>query len=96
MVYEVFFRPRPHWVGDVIPYADDERIRLYYLYERRLSPKPGTPWHLAVTEDLVHYEDRGEALSAGGPGAEDLNAYTGSVVRDESREIGRASCRERV
>ena len=31
MVHEVFFRPRPHWVGDVIPYADDERIRLYYL-----------------------------------------------------------------
>ena len=84
MVHEVFFRPRPHWVGDVIPYADDERIRLYYLYERRLSPRPGTPWHLAVTEDLVHYEDRGEALPAGGPGAEDLNAYTGSVVRDET------------
>ena len=84
MVHEVFFRPRPHWVGDVIPYADGERIRLYYLYERRLSPRPGTPWHLAVTEDLVHYEDRGEALPAGGPGAEDLNAYTGSVVRDET------------
>ena len=82
MVHEVFFRPRPHWVGDVIPYADDERIRLYSLYERRLSPRPGTPWHLAVTEDLVHYEDRGEALPSGGVDAEDFNAYTGSVVRD--------------
>ena len=54
MSHEVFFRPRPHWVGDVIPYADDEAIRLYYLYERRLSSKPGTPWQSMGPDSSWH------------------------------------------
>ena len=82
MTQEIFFRPRPDWVGDVIPYADGDELRLYYLYERRREPESGTPWHLVTTSDLVHYEDRGEALPSGGVDAEDFNAYTGSVVRD--------------
>ena len=82
MTHEVFFRPRPDWVGDVIPYADGDELKLYYLYERRQEPKGGTPWHLVTTTDLVHYEERGEVLASGGEGAEDLNAYTGSVVQD--------------
>ncbi|MCL3777910.1 MULTISPECIES: glycoside hydrolase [unclassified Actinomyces] len=84
MHHDIFFRPDPHWVGDVIPWTDGNEIRLYYLLERRQEPRPGTPWHLAVTRDLVHYEDCGEALPSGGAEAEDLNAYTGSVVQDDS------------
>ena len=83
MTSDLYFRPSPDWVGDVIPFTDGDEIRLYYLYERRRTPKPGTPWHQAVTHDLVHYEDRGEALSAGGVEDEDFNAYTGSIVRDD-------------
>lgn len=80
---EIFFRPAPHWVGDVIPFSDGERLCLYYLYERRTQPKPGTPWALTTTTDLVHYEDRGIVLPSGGPQAEDHNAYTGSIVQDD-------------
>lgn len=83
MAQDTFFRPHPHWVGDVIPWTDQQEIRLYYLLEQRRTPKPGTPWNLATTRDLVHYEDRGEALASGGPLEEDLNAYTGSVVKDD-------------
>ncbi len=84
MTRDIFFRPSPHWVGDVIPWSDGHEIRLYYLLERRQEPRPGMPWHLAVTSDLVHYEDRGEALASGGADAEDFNAYTGSVVKDDA------------
>ena len=66
MTRDIFFRPSPHWVGDVIPWSDGHEIRLYYLLERRQELRPGMPWHLAVTSDLVHYEDRGEALASGG------------------------------
>lgn len=84
MTQGIFFRPEPDWVGDVIPWTDQETISLYYLCDRRIEPKPGMPWHLVTTSDLVHYEDRGEALPSGGVASTDFNCYTGSVVQDES------------
>lgn len=83
MPADVFFRPQPDWVGDVIPYADAREFKLYYLLERRRAPGSGTPWHLVTTTDLVHYEEHGEVLPSGGAGAADFNAYTGSVVQDD-------------
>lgn len=80
----VFFRPKGAWVGDIIPWQEDGVFWLYYLHEVRSEPKPGTPWHLVTTTDLVAFEDRGEALSAGPADAPDFNAYTGSIVRDDA------------
>ena len=48
MIQDTCFRPKPDWVGDVIPWTDQEEIRLYYLLERRRLPKPGTPWSLVA------------------------------------------------
>lgn len=78
-----FFQPDGAWVGDIIPWQEDGVFRLYYLHERRTEPKPGTPWHLVTTTNLVDFADRGEALAAGAPEASDFNAYTGSIVRDD-------------
>lgn len=79
-----FFRPAPHWVGDVIPFVHEGVFHLFYLHERRETPKPGTSWYLVTTEDLVTYEDRGEVLTHGGEEALDFNAYTGSVITDDA------------
>ncbi len=78
-----FFQPDGAWVGDIIPWQEDGRFHLFYLHEKRVDPKPGTPWHLVTTADLVHFDDRGEALAAGGVDSPDFNAYTGSIVRDD-------------
>lgn len=78
----MFFQPADGWVGDVIPFAQDGEFRLFYLHERRETPKPGMPWHLVTTRDLVTFTDRGPALVNGTPADADFNAYTGSVVRD--------------
>lgn len=78
-----FFRPDPHWVGDLIPFSHGGVLYLYYLHERRQSPKPGTSWHLVTTEDLVTFTDHGEVLPHGDEDAADFNAYTGSVVTDD-------------
>ncbi|MFT4134953.1 GH32 C-terminal domain-containing protein [Microbacterium sp.] len=79
----VFFRPKPAWVGDIIPWQENGEFFLYYLHESRTDPKPGTPWHLVKTTDFVDFEDCGEALAAGTSDEPDFNAYTGSIVRDE-------------
>lgn len=83
MLRAPFYRPAPHWVGDLIPYTHDGVLYLYYLHERRESPKPGTSWHLVTTTDLVTYTDHGEVLPHGDEDAADFNAYTGSVVTDD-------------
>ncbi|MBM7503529.1 family 43 glycosylhydrolase [Agromyces aurantiacus] len=82
MTEPVFFRPTDAWVGDVIPWQEDGVFHLFYLHEVRRTPKPGTPWNLITTTDLVRFDDRGVALAAGDDDASDFNAYTGSIVRD--------------
>jgi beta-fructofuranosidase len=78
----VFFQPADGWVGDVIPFAKDDEFWLFYLHERREHPKPGTPWHLVTTKDLICFEDQGVSLAHGEDDDADFNAYTGSVVLD--------------
>lgn len=80
----VFFRPADGWVGDVIPFQADGTFWLFYLHEQRAEPKPGTSWNLFTTTDLVNFDDQGVALAHGNYDDPDFNAYTGSVVRDES------------
>lgn len=83
MTDQVFFRPDHAWVGDVIPVEHEGDLWLYYLLELRESPKPGTPWALVRTDDLVTFTDAGVALPHGGHDDADFNAYTGSVVTDD-------------
>lgn len=84
MTDAVFFQPDGAWVGDVIPYAEDGAIHLFYLHEVRTDPKPGMPWHrLRVRDDLVAVDDLGPAFPSGGPDADDFNVYTGSIVRGD-------------
>ena len=84
MTRSVFFRPVDGWVGDVIPFQSDGMFRLFYLHEFRVTPKTGTSWSLVTTNDLVQFEDRGVSLAHGSDEDSDFNAYTGSVVCDES------------
>lgn len=84
MKRSVFFQPTDGWVGDLIPFEKDGEFWLFYLHEVRTEPKPGTSWNLVTTKDLTQFEDHGVALHHGGENDLDFNAYTGSIVRDES------------
>lgn len=84
MPQHVFFQPPRAWVGDVIPFVAEDEFRLFYLHEVRSEPKPGTPWHLATTRNLVDFEDRGLAFDHGTSSEADFNVYTGSIVVDEA------------
>ncbi len=82
MPQQVFFQPPGAWVGDVIPFVQNGEFRLFYLYEERTDPKPGTPWHLVTSRDLVSFHDEGLAFEHGADDAADFNVYTGSIVCD--------------
>jgi len=82
MLQQIFFQPHDAWVGDIIPFESDGEFKLFYLHEERSDPKPGTPWHLASTRNLVDFEDEGLAFEHGSSLDADFNVYTGSIVRD--------------
>ena len=84
MKRSVFFQPTDGWVGDLIPFEKDGEFWLFYLHEVRSDPKPGTSWNLVTTKDLTQFEDHGVALQHGAEDDLDFNAYTGSVVVDET------------
>ncbi|MFT8673574.1 MAG: family 43 glycosylhydrolase [Leuconostoc mesenteroides] len=80
---DLFYQPNEAYVGDVIPFKDNEYAYLFFLYETRKVPKDGMPWHLVRTKDYVNFEDLGECLPSGGTEKDDFNCYTGSVVKDD-------------
>ena len=82
MPQHLFFQPPRAWVGDIIPFVAKDEFQLFYLHEERSTPKPGTPWHLVTTGNLVDFEDRGLAFDHGSVAAADFNVYTGSIVDD--------------
>lgn len=82
MPQHVFFQPPHAWVGDIIPFVVNGEFQLFYLYEDRSTPKPGTPWHLVTTANLVDFDDQGLAFEHGSTTAADFNVYTGSIVDD--------------
>lgn len=82
---DFFYRPLEGYVGDVIPYFENGIFYLYYLHAHRNREKfgEGTSWYLVTTRDFVHYTEYGEVLAHGSEKCQDLNAYTGSIIKRE-------------
>jgi sucrose-6-phosphate hydrolase SacC (GH32 family) len=70
--------------GTSYPSSTTESSGLFYLHEVRSDPKPGTAWNLVTTKDLIQFQDQGVSLPHGTDADLDFNAYTGSIVVDES------------
>lgn len=85
--HRILWQPERGWVGDVIPFAHDGWLWLYYLHDwRGLDGRPAaTSWHLVRTQDLVRYEDIGAVLPHGPADAQDRNCYTGSVIEADGQ-----------
>ncbi|HEX2856691.1 MAG TPA: GH32 C-terminal domain-containing protein [Propionibacteriaceae bacterium] len=86
------FHPPGSHVGDVIPFAHDGEVWLYYLLDERRGVPPqqratGMPWAAVTTRDFAHFTDHGIVLPSGGRGAGDFDCYTGSVVADDDGRL---------
>lgn len=81
----VFYQPEGGWVGDTIPFAHDGKFYIFYLHDERKGHSEDeygyrTSWNLLITEDGVHFEDKGIVLPVGGYEDADYACYTGSVI----------------
>ncbi|MFV0284976.1 MAG: GH32 C-terminal domain-containing protein [Demequina sp.] len=77
-----FFRPQEAWVGDVIPWVEDDVFHLFYLHETRRTPALGMPWRRLTSDSLTSFSEGAPGIEFGGPEADDFNIYTGSIVLD--------------
>lgn len=83
----LFYRPEDGHVGDVIPFYDEGRFRIFYLH-RFDDGTTATSWYQVSTEDFVHFTNHGEMLPRGTTSDQDLSVATGSVIkRDQQYHI---------
>ena len=80
--YKHFFQPKNAWVGDPMPFYDNGKFHIFYLYDQRPAPATFHPWYSATTTDLVNYTDNGEAIPCGADGSHEDALGTGSVFKD--------------
>ena len=84
----IYYQPEGYAFGDCMPFYKDGKFYLYHKRDTR-NPEPfGEPfgWELAVTEDFVHYEDKGEVLLRGKDTEQDQFIFAGSVFEGEGQE----------
>lgn len=84
-MHKLYYQPKDSCFGDCMPFGID---KTYYLFHQRDKRNPGPlpdcepfGWDLVTTEDFVHYEDRGTAISCGKANAQDQFIFAGSVFQ---------------
>lgn len=79
----LFYQPMGGRVGDVIPFYDGERFRIFHLFEAD-GERGLTSWHQVSTTDFVHFTEHGTMLPRGSSADQDRSVATGSVIKDHS------------
>ena len=83
---KIYYQPENAYFGDCMPFYHNGKFYVFHQRDSR-APVPFEPfeWSLAVTEDFVHYEDKGVAIAKGGEEDPDQYIYAGSVFQGEGR-----------
>ena len=83
---KIYYQPENAYFGDCMPFYHNGKFYVFHQRDSR-DPVPFEPfeWSLAVTEDFVHYEDKGVAIAKGGEEDPDQYIYAGSVFQGEGR-----------
>jgi len=71
MVDNTFYRPDNAWVGDFIPYYDEDEFKLFYLKNWRDNYREefDKGWHLLGTDDFLDFDEYGACEIEGGTGS---------------------------
>lgn len=78
----LFYKPRGAWAADFIPFYWAGRFHLFFLKDFRDLAQygEGGPWGHVVTTDFRSFEELPDAIQPGGPDAQDMWPFTGSVI----------------
>jgi beta-fructofuranosidase len=81
---DLFYKPIDGRVGDVIPFYNGGKFRIFHLYKAD-NDNNGTTWHQVSTDNFVQFAELGVMLPRGTPDDQDLSVATGSVIQSGGR-----------
>lgn len=80
-VYSTFFKPKTGWVGDPMPFYDNGKIHVFYLFDARDGEPTFHPWNKITTQNFASYEDNGLMIACGDAAGQERALGTGSVFK---------------
>lgn len=86
--FAVYPAPIKGYVGDVMPYYDNNTFNLFFLMDWRDGAPQYHPWYKYNTSDLMNYSYKGQMIGYGRADQQDYCLGTGSVIKDGNAYYG--------
>ena len=79
--YTTFYKPTTGWVGDPMPFYENGKFHIFYLYDARNTLPTFHPWYKVTTTDFASFADNSEMIPTGTANQQDGALGTGSVFK---------------
>ena len=79
--YTTFYKPPTGWVGDPMPFYENGKFHIFYLYDARNTLPTFHPWYKVATTDFASFDDNNEMIATGTANQQDGALGTGSVFK---------------
>lgn len=79
--YATFYKPTIGWVGDPMPFYENGKFHIFYLYDARNTLPTFHPWYKVTTTDFASFADNSEMIATGTANQQDGALGTGSVFK---------------
>lgn len=86
--FSIYQAPVKGYVGDVMPFYDNNTFHLFFLADWRDNAPQYHPWYKFTTTDLLTYTDKGIMIGYGRADQEDYTLGTGSVIKAGNNYYG--------
>jgi beta-fructofuranosidase len=79
--YTTFYKPTNGWVGDPMPFYENGKFHIFYLYDARNTLPTFHPWYKVMTTDFSTFTENSEMIPTGTATDQDGALGTGSVFK---------------
>ena len=79
--YTTFYKPTNGWVGDPMPFYENGKFHIFYLYDARNTLPTFHPWYKVMTADFATFTENSEMIPTGNATDQDGALGTGSVFK---------------
>lgn len=79
--YNTFYKPTTGWVGDPMPFYENGKFHIFYLFDARNTLPTFHPWYKVMTTDFATFTENSEMIPTGNSSDQDGALGTGSVFK---------------
>ena len=81
--YSLFWKPIDGWVGDPMPFYENDRYFVMYLHDARDGGETFHPFAMASTTDFTSFTNHGIVVPCGEDNSQEDALGTGSTIKVE-------------